>query len=404
MTIVRRSLSWSLPYAVAAAAAVIACWRHVLVWHYHAFRAGSGYPSYNLAVLTPNYWNSGFIRRGLGGTLLALFDTSQSSAGLFRFHVFLAIFLAVPLALLVRRLAAHDFAAALAFAVVLLVSPQTFSAFALDPARLDMLTLGFIAWALLAALDHRYVPAALIIFVGSLAHEATVIFGVPLIATLWWLDYRGGGATRRQGLLAAATLAVLWITAMVATQRFGAGQPAIAATIVNFERHSLVRDMAAYTTSTGFRAVKVAACQSLMRPSLWLDFGMIFLTLGLYLALLARRWRDVPVLAAVSAVPLVALSLIANDYGRWLMLAVMMALFAALALRLRSEPEAMTRRDYAVGAAILVILLALGPTRYYYADRATEQLARGIWGAGDVDFERELATCDPAWRSFIRPH
>ncbi|MGI4876623.1 MAG: hypothetical protein ACRYG4_03985, partial [Janthinobacterium lividum] len=156
-----------LPFVVAAIAVYEACIQ-LVPWVLHPDRWVFPWRIYNLAILAPNYLENGFVRRGLGGTILMLLDgrrTLHPPGSLAAFHLATAIFFALPMALLLRRLAVRGDRQWLWFAVVVLVSPQMFRSWATDVGRTDMLTCGFIAWSLLLALDRRFVLAAVVLFV-----------------------------------------------------------------------------------------------------------------------------------------------------------------------------------------------------------------------------------------------
>src|SRR5262245_40244337 len=99
---------------------------------------------YKQAVLVFDYFQMGFVRRGLGGAFAALFGDVADPRSALLFHTFSAVFLALPVVLLVARLAAHaPERTVLFFSAFLLVSPHLFRSWSGDLARTDMLICGF---------------------------------------------------------------------------------------------------------------------------------------------------------------------------------------------------------------------------------------------------------------------
>ena len=64
---------------------------------------------YKHVILLPNYFEHGFVRRGLDGTIYALISDRHFFESLYVFHVFAAVWLAMPVTLLLETDPAWDF-------------------------------------------------------------------------------------------------------------------------------------------------------------------------------------------------------------------------------------------------------------------------------------------------------
>ena len=109
--------------------------------------------AYNRGALSLNYFEHGFIRRGLGGTLLRGIAGSPLAGcvdELLVFHLLSAIWLTIPLALLVKWAIGRDRKAAAWLAILLVASPQLFWAWGGDLGRIDMFVEGCLAWGVIA--------------------------------------------------------------------------------------------------------------------------------------------------------------------------------------------------------------------------------------------------------------
>jgi hypothetical protein len=381
-------------------AVLVACSR-IFLWLAGVIGRLHGPYQYNRLILIPNYFNVGFMRRGLGGTIRALLGGGDGLTGLAAFHVFCAVFLAVPLALLLRRLAAAGGWQWLYFGMVLVLSPQLMMAWAVDPGRGDMMNCGFVAWALLAALDRRFLVAAVVLFVGSLVHETVVILGLGLLVPICFLLHRTGSFTLRQGIAALALLGVLLVSAALLQNAYGPKPQDIVRVIVEHAPPSMDRDLAAYMTAAGGKSITTSACISFQRPAAILTIVAGFVILLAYVFVLQFKGRTALLVFAFAALlPMAALSIVAIDYGRWLCMAVMNAWLAAVALRLLGETEATTFKEYALGSAIGLGLLAMGHSREFYANAMIERIAFRVWDPRSEWRWTYMDRCDPAWRVF----
>ena len=390
------------PWLVAALTVLIACRKlhHYLLSHAPNFSGGKLYVYF---IMVPNYFNSGFVRRGFANTIFALINTGQLAPSLAVYQIVSAIFCAVPLALLLARLAALDRRHWWWFAAVLALSPQLFLARALDVGRVDLFTYGFVAWATVAALDRRYMLAAAAVVVGALSHETALFFGAPMLVAIMVVDWRAGAITRGRAGAALAVLVALVGTMMAGQAAFSAPPADTARLITAAGPASFGRDIANYMTTGGMRSIVSSACMSFRRPAIVLDLAACFLTLAAYfIVVFARTRATVALLVVAAVVPLVAISVVAVDYGRWLSLAVMNLWLMAVVLRLRGvEPVVQSRRDYLRAAAVAGVLALLGPNTIFFANKAVEAAAHRLWPPRANEMIIYADACDPTWRSVI---
>jgi hypothetical protein len=415
----RQLLAWLLPLLTAMFVVAVAC-RKLIVGFLSAHGpAGFEIRLYNHALLVPNYADNGFIRRGLGGTIAYLLDggsNAHSGVSLALFHLLCAMFLAVPLALLLRRLAARGDRQWPWFALFLAASPQLFWGWSSDAGRADMLVVGFIAWSLVAILDGRFWLAALVLVTGSLAHETAIIFGGPLLVGLWFVAHRRGTASLGQGATALLLLSGLLALSMIAqaawsddlagiaaTVHAGLGLPAIVAGVVVPLNPA---DFATFLNWAGPAAPRATLCGAATEKSLPFVVASSVIVLLLNFRVLGDRTLLMKGVFAFTALfPMIFISIVAVDWGRWLMFAVANAWLAAVAVRLMAvetgPPE--TRRDLAISLGILAVLFAMGPANFRTASMVTRMTEERVFGPWPGLSGEWLTRCDPDWHRGLEP-
>lgn len=361
-----------------------------------------GIGAYNRAALSLNYFEHGFIRRGLGGTLLDWIGGSPLAGcvdELLLFHLLSAIWLTVPLVLLVRRAIARDRADGAWLAVVVAASPQLFLAWGGDPGRIDMFIEGCLAWAVLA-LVQGWVWAALgTVLFGLLAHENAVIYGVPLLAALY-AGRQPRPDLRKAGLL-AAVLAGGIVAIFAGHIAFTTASPQdIVDSVLRSQAPSYKRDFAAYIAATGGKGITTSLCQSLGRPAMPFYVVGSLAIIALYAWLLRIRTGQILAYALITALPFAAVSLVAVDYGRWLSYAVFNGwLFAAATIHPREHGPS-GRASYLWRAIVLAGLVAMRPTHVQYPNYFARQVAQRLWTEKGTKL-KTIDACDPSWRRSI---
>jgi len=364
---------------------------------------------YSRAVLVANYLQDGFVRRGLGGTIVALLsDDWRRSAVLFT--IASMFWLAVPLALLLRQLGRRvGIAAMVFFAAVIALSPQTFLGWGWDLARTDTFAAGFVAWAAFAMVERRVGVAVACLLAGVLVHEVALIFGAPLVAVLTGRQVAAGGLDRRDGARAATALAIGFVTiaalqalfspapAVLAQHMLDAGPPATDPEMLR------AKSIAAYMQTAGLRGVRSAVCFNLAgspRYAIWAAIGLVVLGLYQPMLLLGRRWSA---FLLVAVAPALLLTVLANDSGRWVQLGVLNAWLLAVVDRCHAPPEAPSARQMAAGAALLTVLLLLGSTRIDRVNRLPMMVTAALGVQPGPSFEAMIQRCDPQWQADLRP-
>jgi len=388
-------------------AVLVACRRSIIgLLRYSPYQFSDISP-YNIAVVTPNYFDNGFIRRGLGGSITYLIDGSAShpASSLAIYQLIGAIFFAFPMALLLRQLMVRGDRLWGWFALVMLVSPQLFWGWSREPGRSDMIVCGFIAWSVLAALRGRFVIAALVLFVGSQVHETAVIYGTPMLVALWFVAWRQGKAKVSDGVVAVLLLAALLAAAALAQLRWGDDVAQVTATMRGARLvadHARLFDVAAYLTWGGFVAISTSWCMEFSdAPVPWVIAAGFVVLLVYFRVLFSRTWLAKGVLAFAALVPMVFMSAIAFDHGRWLIFAVANAWLAAVALRLvGTETVLPTAREWRISGALLVFLVLMGPGSSHYPSFLAEKLAPRLF---PNNHPKWLADCAPDWAARLGP-
>lgn len=363
---------------------------------------------YNIAILTPNYFENGFIRRGLGGSILYLLDGGTSlhriSSGA-AFQLLGAVFLALPMTLLLRRLALRGDPMWRWFALLMLLSPQLFWGWGRDIGRGDMLICGAIAWSVIAALNGRYVLAAVIVALGSLAHETAVIFGGPMLVGLWFLALRQGKARIGHGVAAISVLAILLAAAALAQWRFGDDLAAIAQTVRGgrvLAEHARVYDIATYLTWGGWPAIPSSWCMTFSNDAVPYVIASCFIVLLVnFRILFDRSWQLKCLFGFTALIPMIFMSAVAFDYGRWTMFAVANAWLAAVAFRLQAgEIMLPGRRDIQINIGLLLALIIMGPASSHHPSMVVKKIERLLWKSSS---EKWLSDCTPNWAASLGP-
>lgn len=365
---------------------------------------------YSRVVIFGNYFQHGFVRRGLGGTLSHL-ASEQPVVRLLFFTGFSATFLILPLALLVRRLARSAPAVTAFYLVMVLVaSPQTWLGWSQDLARTDMLAAGFVAWAMLAVLSARRWLAASLILCGLLAHETAYIFGAPLLLATFCEDHHDGSLPARTGFGLLAGL-VLGAATIFGLQLLLSPPPAsmAAAMIDGFpvppgdDVARIWRDLAIYMAVGNAHAIGTAMCHNfVLDPKYPITAAFCLAVLTAYAFILPLRGK--PLLVALAMwLPVVFMLVVANDTGRWLKLGVLNAWLVTVFLVLRAPGggRVMEARGMILGALLLGALLAMGHSSYNDVSPATRDLTAALGLRSGITLLQWLDTCDPTWRSIV---
>ena len=358
--------------------------------------------AYTRGALSLNYFDHGFIRRGLGGTLLRIIDVSPLAGcvdELLVFHLLLSIWLAIPVVLLVRHALRENRASGTWLAILLAASPQLFLAWGGDIGRIDMFVAGCLAWGILALVQGSLWAAAASILFGVLAHENTAIYGIPLLAAVYASNHPR--ADYKRAYLPAAVLlggiAAIFLAHLAFTS---ANTQDIVGSVVRGQSPSYKRDFAAYIAVTGARGIATSLCQSLGRPATPFYIASTLAVIAVYWWLLRLGRRDAIWYLLITVLPFCAVSMVAVDYGRWLSFAVLNGWLFAVA---RSKPDRPTIADAPNNGwriIVLIALIAMRPTHVYYPNYFARWVAKHIWSENETKL-KTIEECDPEWRDRI---
>jgi hypothetical protein len=361
---------------------------------------------YSRVVIQVDYFHDGFVRRGLSGTLLALLPLSPQRQ-IFWFVAGSLVFLLVPLALLVRRLVGSSPALGSAYLIAtLLLSPQLFLAWSHDLVRTDLLVAGFMAWAMWFAVRRNWRLSIATIITGFLVHETAFLFGTGVVTAALWLDSRDGWVRRSRAVALAATL-VGTVCLIALLQAAGTVDGiALARRLVEAFPTSrdgaIDRDVAVYMAAGGLRALKTAMCYNFSLDqgyALKCLFGVGLI--GIYVVILPTHKYPYVCATAILA-PTLFLMVVANDIGRWLMLAVFCTwLLSAFIVIRQSGRFAVSSGEAVAGAAVIAALLMLGYTPYNDVNLAAREFIAAQRPNTVNTLQEWLARCDPAWRSVV---
>lgn len=358
---------------------------------------------YNGSFLAANYVDSGFIRRGLAGTV-SLLLSHDLFTGTVRFQILSAIFLIVPLMILASRVfrGARGWMAGAFLLVFICYSPQAFRFWRNDVGRTDMAVLGFVSWAAVAMGAGRPFVAAAVLLAGSLVHETTIMFGLPLMVAIAW-PRMGDLPFRRQVVLAGGAL-LAGLVAIAVVQWAVAPPPeevrrAMLARVPPLSGDLFVdlRDCAIYMMTTGLRGLRTAMCYNVTYQAygLMAVLGLVVLLVSA-LALLPQRSLVGFLLAVVA--PYLALLLLANDIGRWITMGVACTWIISATAQ-ADEGETLGPSRIAFGLVILGALYVVGASSVHTVTGSSERLAAWLGYAPPPPTGEWMTACDPAWRN-----
>lgn len=352
---------------------------------------------YNRTLLTINYWNSGFARRALAGTVAIPFgDLRRPETGIY-FHAASVVWLATPLAVLLYRVtAATSLRTGAVFAFLLCISPLLFLSWSADLARVDMLTCGFVAWAVVAGISGRPIMAGVLLCLGALCHELALIYGLPLLLVI---TYERGA--RHEATTFLATCAALLIPIYAAQMMFAAPAAQLVANMAVIP-DSVHRDIAIYAYAWNF--IPAAICSNLVSDHYWP--GMAWCSFAIVCLAIAHGGGlrgSLPLLFA-SLLPFLVICAITTDLGRYLSIAALNIWLLAASLAIMRE-RAPWPSTYALAGYIALALLAWapGPTEPLHPNVALKELGRALdWGSQwPMKWEGERQ-CLPHWRETVR--
>jgi hypothetical protein len=361
---------------------------------------------YHAATLGFNYFDFGFVRRGLAGSIVSLLGPDRL-LGTAVFHLLCAAAVAggaATLFLHLRLRAGARWVYALLFVALML-------RWAEDPGRTDLAVAALLIGAALAFQAKKLVLSCLCVGLSLGVHETGLVFGLSLLAGLLLDGARWRQVPRRSavaGLIALAAFVALY--ALLGMLPHADVPTMVAVVRSHFPLHEYV-DWAIYFAVSGSRGVRTSICQNLGDPTYSLHLATGLGVIAIFIALLRNGTRSSLPAALLAAVPpFLFLSVVANDLSRWTVLA---ALNVWLVGAVRAcEPSVGAVRWHwqwsalRIGAAMLVIPLVhpktwpiedpiFSPSPVF--DRAVQELG----GPRTPRFRAALARCDADWRSVL---
>ncbi|HEX8415076.1 MAG TPA: hypothetical protein VF637_14505 [Sphingomicrobium sp.] len=409
MTSDRHAPSWRRVVGIWLAAAmslVVALKAPLTIWSRdgiaEAFRALSDWTYYNVAFLSASYWDAGFVRRGLGGTI-AKFLAADAVLGALLLHVASAILLIGAFALVQwRYLRATSIQTAAFMIMFAVLSPQLFGGWADDIGRTDMLVIAAIAWAVIAMDSGRPLVSSALLVVGFLVHETAIIFGAPLLIATATLSVRDG-CTSVRDLRRATVLLFIALASIVVVQTFTT--PSAASFSASMLRntpapidawHRDLRDCAIYMMIAGMRGLRTAICYNFYWPAFGL---MVIFSVGvtLFNGFILGLERRAFWFAFAALVPMLFMNAVANDSGRWVKFASANAwLLAALYMR-RGEIVPQAWR-LVVNIILFAGMCYMGSSPVHEVNRASLSAARQLGFLPAPEVADWMTQCDLRWR------
>lgn len=381
----------------------------LLVWRTQGFdqavRSVKDWTYYNVSFLSASYFNVGFVRRALGGTISRLLSADPYLGG-FLFHAASAAFLIVPIALMQRRLLLRAGGAAAWFMIVFaILSPQMFVGWANDIARTDLFVIATITWSVLFIHLRRPIAAGVMLTIGFMAHETAIIFGVPLLVAVMMT----GPASRPEmvrrvvrlvGGLGATIFVLAAVQALGTPDQDSFSQSMLRATPAPIDAwHRDLRDCAIYMMTTGMRGLRTAICYNFYWPGyvvVAICAVAIAVANGVVLNLERRVWGF---LLAVM-LPLIVMMAIANDTGRWVKFACANAWLLSAICQLCGDAVPGPRR-LMLNALLFGCLFYLGSSTVHHVNRASVGILRRLNMQPAPEVLDWMTHCDPQWQKVV---
>jgi hypothetical protein len=357
---------------------------------------------YQVAVLAFNYFEFGPIRRGLAGSIVYLLGHDILKASTW-FYLLSAGAVALPVVWLYRTLALPRLPRC-AFAVTIVAIMLRWAG---DIGRTDMLVAAGIAAAAIATTHGRLGLAALMLGIGLMIHETSLIFGAPLLLAI----------LMRPGVWSALSTASKWqgAAALLLSVAVYAGMPhlphasdTIMSEVVRakFAPTKYV-DWAVYFALSGSRGLRADLCQNWEDPTYWMHPAGGLLLVALTTMALGWNLRREGALTALATVPpFIFLSIVTNDISRWAMFA-MFSVWLLHAVPHRREGHRTITEWQALLVAVALLVLTSdelgGWLRPIYSPSPVlERIAVRLFRTPVTpSVEQALKKCDPTWLDFV---
>lgn len=289
-----------------------------------------GFSTFNALHFEINYFDHGFVRRALVGTVFQVVPDAWRTVAIIGFGWALVVALALVVVWLLHALRARlPRDQCWLLAVLWIAAPFTFLNFGYDFARLDQLNLLLLALSLCLVYRGHGLALALISATGLLIHEAYLFYGLAPVLAYAWVRYRAvPSSTSARVLFWPLVAALATLSAIAFAGRYEAG------------RSSLVQSLGSRLGDPNHNALNVWLRSGLDNPEYVigrLGHGLFGtpellaiggLVLGIVAALIGisfanGRRPDVFVVSPLAVLPLFFFGI---DYARWLGLIATLAL------------------------------------------------------------------------------
>lgn len=353
---------------------------------------------YHAGTLAFNYFDFGFVRRGLGGSVVHLIggDLLRATA---IFHMLSAAAVSAVACVLLGRM---EPAARRATFVVLLVA--IVMRWAEDAGRTDLAVAALAGAAAMALRSGRPIVATSLVSVGLCIHETSFVYGIPLLAGLA-LEHRVWRSLSRRAIVCAIAVPAAVLGLYLLLDRL---PHADAGTMIDTVRSRLPRtdevEWAIYYAVSGGRGVSTSLCQNAHDPTYLMHVAGGLLVIAFFIGVTGLRGAALWKAVLVSVPSFLFLAYVANDMSRWATLAAFNVwLFAAC----RDDARAVVHRRWRPVAAVAAIFLIhpkVYPVEYpiYVPTPVLERLAQRLLGAPRTpSVAAALRICDPGWRDYL---
>ena len=379
--------------------------RLLVVSHRHGALATVDSPLlYHAATLGFDYFEFGAVRRGLGGSIVHLLNANLLRATAL-FHVMSAAAVAASACWFFARLRRSALEQG-AFGVLLVALMMRWAE---DAGRTDMAVAALIGLAAVAMQNGRPVIACFCVAVGLEIHETSFVFGIPLLCGLC-LEQQRWRRIPRPALLGGLAVLLAGLAVYVSLPLMPHADSLAMAALVRarLPAHEVV-DWAVYFGLGGNRGVQTSLCQNAGDPTYYLHVLTGALVCFLFIGILRdRRAPTVKAALAVSVVPFLFLSIVANDISRWAVLAAFNVWLLCAATATPNAPPATRDRAAWLRLALAVLVIPLihpftyrVKTAIYTPTPAIDRLARDLGGPRTPPFATVLERCDPDWRNVL---
>lgn len=370
--------------------------------HRHVLTTDESPLLYHAATLGFDYFEFGFIRRGLGGSLVSLLGHDRLIATAL-FHLLSAVGLATAAIWLLGRRPTS----AANWLVPALLVVALMGRWGEDPGRTDLCIAALLGGAAAGVARRRFVAAFACVAVGLAVHENGLVFGAPLLLALL-LDARRRAPLPRRPIAFGLVVLVAALGAYLLLPVLPHADRATMVSVVRsrFPLHEYV-DWAIYFAVSGPRGVATSICQNLGDPTYGLHIVSGLGVIALFDTLLrSARSPSRAVVFLASVPPFLFLCGVANDLSRWTVLAALNVwLLHAVVPRADAAAERRVPKWQVVLAGLTIALVH--SKTWPIADPifapvpVLDRVVRQLGGPTTPRFAAALQRCDPTWREVL---